>query len=96
MLLSGVFATEVAFTLENYIFDNICATQLDLAALHRRARMSDNLKIRQPQDPKQVNVHEPWEVKYWTQKFGVTPSQLKQAVKEVGTQVQSVKRHLGK
>jgi hypothetical protein len=26
--------------------------------------MSDNLKIRQPQDPKQVNIHETWEVTY--------------------------------
>jgi Protein of unknown function (DUF3606) len=58
--------------------------------------MSDNLKIRRPQDPKQVNVHEAWELTYWSKTLGVTPDQLKQAVKAVGTQVSNVKRHLGK
>jgi hypothetical protein len=58
--------------------------------------MSDNLKIRQPQDPKQVNTHETWEVDYWSKKFGVTPEKLKQAVKAVGTQVTKVQQHLGK
>ncbi len=58
--------------------------------------MSDNLKIRQPQDPKQVNIHETWEVTYWSKKLGVTPSQLKKAVESVGTQTTNVKRYLGK
>ncbi len=58
--------------------------------------MSDNLKIRQPQDPKQVNTHETWEVDYWSKKFGVTPEKLKQAVKAVGPQVTKVQQHLGK
>lgn len=58
--------------------------------------MSDNLKIRQPQDPLQVNVHESWELDYWSKKFGVTHDQLKAAVKAVGTQVSRVRAHLGK
>lgn len=58
--------------------------------------MSDNLKIRQPQDPKQINVHEEWELEYWSNKFGVTKDQLRQTVKAVGTFVENVKRHLGK
>ena len=58
--------------------------------------MSDNLKIRQPQDPKKINVHEQWELKYWSTKFGVTKERLKQAVKAVGSQVNDVKIHLGK
>lgn len=57
--------------------------------------MSDNLKIRQPQDPKQINVHEKWELDYWSKKLSVTPDKLKQAVKTVGTQTDKVKRHLG-
>ncbi|MXN74597.1 DUF3606 domain-containing protein [Burkholderia sp. 4701] len=58
--------------------------------------MADNLKIRQPQDGKQVNVHEQWELEYWSNKFGVTKEQLKQAVAKVGTHVDAVRRQLGK
>lgn len=58
--------------------------------------MSDNLHIRQPQDPKQINVHEAWELNYWTRKFGVTAEQLKAAVKAVGTQAVDVAKYLGK
>lgn len=58
--------------------------------------MSDNLKIRQPQDPKQINVHEQWELDYWSKKFSVTTEKLKQAVKAVGTQTDAVRRYLGK
>lgn len=58
--------------------------------------MTDNLKIRQPQDGKQVNVHEAWELEYWSKKFGVTKEQLKQAVTKVGPHVDAVRRQLGK
>ena len=58
--------------------------------------MPDNLHIRQPQDPQRINVNEPWEVRYWTNKFNVTEAELKQAVKAVGPMVAKVKAHLGK
>ena len=58
--------------------------------------MSDNLKIRQPQDPTKINVHEPWELNYWTTHLGVSEQKLKDAVKAVGVSVSAVKRHLGK
>jgi hypothetical protein len=63
--------------------------------LHRKIYMSDNLNIRQPQDPKKVNTQESWEVSYWSKKFGVTPDKLKQAVKTVGPQVTDVKTSVG-
>ncbi|GAB5605072.1 DUF3606 domain-containing protein [Sideroxyarcus sp. TK5] len=56
--------------------------------------MPDNLNIRQPQDPKRINVNEPWEVRYWTHKFGVSGVQLKQAVKAVGPLVDKVRKYL--
>ncbi len=68
----------------------------DTFSLSQGYIVPDNLNIRQPQDPRQINVHEPWELSYWSKKFGVTPDQLKQAVKAVGTQTEAVKRHLGK
>lgn len=56
--------------------------------------MPDNLNIRQPQDKDRINVNEPWEVRYWTQKFGVSETQLKQAVDAVGPMMDKVKKYL--
>lgn len=58
--------------------------------------MSDNLNILQPQDPKQINVHEAWELAYWSRKFSVTEEELKAAVEAVGTQAADVAKYLGK
>lgn len=56
--------------------------------------MPDNLNIRQPQDKDRINVNEPWEVRYWTQKLGVSEAQLKQAVNAVGPMAAKVKLFL--
>ncbi|MCJ8498600.1 DUF3606 domain-containing protein [Chryseobacterium salipaludis] len=58
--------------------------------------MSDDLNKRRPQDASKINVNESWELKYWSDKFGVTPLQLKAAVKAAGTSAAAVKKHLGK
>ncbi len=58
--------------------------------------MPDNLNIRGPQDPTKINVNEPWEVRYWTTKWNVTPEQLKLPVKAVGVRTPDVARYLGK
>jgi hypothetical protein len=41
-------------------------------------------------------VTEPWEVKYWCERLGVTPAQLKRAVKSAGHSVKDVRRELRK
>lgn len=56
--------------------------------------MPDNLSIRRPADPKRVNVHEDWEVKYWTTHFRASPDQLRTAVRAVGPMVDDVERYL--
>lgn len=58
--------------------------------------MADNLHLRGQPDRSKVNIHEPWEVDYWTKKWGVTAQQLRAAVSTVGTGVAAVARHLGK
>jgi hypothetical protein len=58
--------------------------------------MADDKTKRAPQDSSKINVHENYEVEYWTKKFGCTPQQLKDAVKKVGTGVEAVKKALGK
>jgi hypothetical protein len=58
--------------------------------------MSDDLKNRGPRDRARVNVHEAWEVDYWTKKFGCTAAQLAHAVKVVGVMAVDVERYLKK
>lgn len=58
--------------------------------------MPDNLDIRRPADPKRINVHEEWELRYWTQHLGASPDQLRAAVRAVGPMVTDVQRHLGR
>ena len=47
-------------------------------------------------DRERVNIHENYEVEYWSNKFGVTPEQLKEAVAAVGTLVTNVENYLKK
>jgi hypothetical protein len=58
--------------------------------------MGDDLSKRAPQDASRINVHEPWELKYWTEKFGVSSADLAAAVKAVGTSASAVAAHLKK
>jgi hypothetical protein len=57
--------------------------------------VSDNLRIKQPQDPLQVNIHEPWELNYWSDKWKVTRERIIAAVHAVGTRTHNVAAYLG-
>ena len=56
--------------------------------------MPDNTTKTNPQDAKRINVHEDYEVQYWTKRFGVTPEKLKAAVSKVGVMVDDVEAEL--
>ena len=58
--------------------------------------MPDNLKKVRPQDASKVNIHEPYEVNYWTDALGCTQVQLVAAVKAVGVSAAAVRKHLSK
>ncbi|MBF8753753.1 DUF3606 domain-containing protein [Pseudomonas guariconensis] len=58
--------------------------------------MADDLSNRGPQDRSRINIEESWEVRYWSQKFGVSEQQLKDAVKAVGQSAEAVQKQLGK
>jgi hypothetical protein len=45
-------------------------------------------------DRQRINIHEDYEVRYWSQRFGCTPEQLKAAVEKVGVMVDNVEREL--
>jgi hypothetical protein len=58
--------------------------------------MSDDLTKRGPQDRSKINIHEAWELKYWSDHFGVSKNELIEAVRRVGTSADAVRRLLGK
>jgi 5'-3' exonuclease len=57
--------------------------------------MDDKTKTGNP-DRELINTGENYEVEYWSNKFNVTPEQLKAAVKLVGNSVEQVKKQLNK
>lgn len=58
--------------------------------------MSDNPEAKGPADRKRVNVHEDYEVRYWTEKFKITPEHLKKVVEKVGPMAADVEMELRK
>lgn len=58
--------------------------------------MPDDKKNPGPQDRARINLSEDYEVRYWTEKFGVTREQLAEAVKKAGSSSAAVAHALGK
>ncbi|MCW4589334.1 DUF3606 domain-containing protein [Gluconacetobacter entanii] len=58
--------------------------------------MSDDKTKKRPKDASEINVHEPYEVAYWTKKFDVSAAELRDAVNAVGVSAAKVAKHLGK
>lgn len=56
--------------------------------------MSDNLDSSGGQDRKRINVNQDHELRDWSAKFGVTPEQLREAVKAVGDRAEEVQEYL--
>ena len=56
--------------------------------------MSDDKTQRSPQDASRIAMGEDYEVRYWTERFGVTREQLRAAVDAVGNSAAAVERHL--
>lgn len=57
--------------------------------------MSDNKNLKDYRDRSRINTSETYEVSYWTRKWEITPKQLVDAIKHVGsTSVQKVEEYL--
>ena len=56
--------------------------------------MADDKTKKGPQDRSKINISEDHEVRYWSDKFGVTPDQLRNAVKKVGNSADAIEREL--
>jgi hypothetical protein len=49
-----------------------------------------------PADRSKVNLHEAWEVDYWTDELGVSKDELQRVVKKVGDSAAAVRKELGR
>ena len=61
-----------------------------------KAPMADDTTKRDYRDRDRINVHEEYELGYWTEELGVSPEKLKQTVEKVGVMVSDVRKALGK
>ena len=57
--------------------------------------MTDD-KTKKTEDRRQIDVHEAYELAYWSRKFGVSREELAEAVQKVGTNAEDVAIELGK
>lgn len=56
--------------------------------------MSDNTNLRGPQDRTRVSMEEDYEVRYWTDRFGVAREELQRIVDAVGDSVLAIEQRL--
>jgi hypothetical protein len=57
--------------------------------------MSDDKEQRGPQDASRVAMGEDYEVRYWTERFGVSRNRLEEAVGAVGNSADAIEAYLG-
>lgn len=56
--------------------------------------MADKTEDRGPQDRARISMDQDYEVRYWSEKFGVGEEQLRQAVESVGNSAAAVETYL--
>jgi hypothetical protein len=62
----------------------------------RRLEMADDKSNRGPADRARVNIHERYELEYWSKEFGVTPAKLRELVGKHGVMAADIRKALGK
>jgi hypothetical protein len=58
--------------------------------------MADDPTKRGTHDRARINVNEDHELLYWAKKWGVTPTQIREAVNKVGVLTKNVAKKLGR
>jgi hypothetical protein len=71
-----------------------CTLQHSLSALFKENAMADDKSNSGAADRARINVNEDYELRDWSQRLGVTPEKLREAVKAVGTSAEAVREHL--
>jgi hypothetical protein len=62
----------------------------------RGGSMADNLKETGKPDDSRINVEQDHELRYWSEKLGVSRDELRKAVQAAGPMVKDVQRHLNR
>ena len=47
-------------------------------------------------DRERINIHENYEVEYWTKTLGISAQELRKAVQAAGSSAEAVKQHIKK
>ena len=58
--------------------------------------MADDLEQTGKPDDARINVDQDYEVRYWSEKFGVSRDELRKAVQDAGPMVKDVRQHLNR
>lgn len=53
--------------------------------------MADNVNERGTRDRSRIDVSQEHECRYWSERFGVTPEELKDAVAQIGPRVEDIR-----
>jgi uncharacterized protein DUF3606 len=56
----------------------------------------DDLNKKGAGDRSKINMHEDYEVKYWTKQLGVSRDELEKAIDKVGNSAAAVRKELGR
>jgi len=56
----------------------------------------EKVQYRRPTDTSKVQIGQDWEVKYWSDRFGVSRDKLRNAVATAGSDVEAVRNLLRK
>ena len=56
--------------------------------------MSDEKRVTGPRDRTTINMHEGFDVRYWSSELGVSAEQLKEVTGRVGNKVEDVQKAL--
>jgi 3-oxoacyl-[acyl-carrier-protein] synthase III len=54
----------------------------------------DDLRKRDTADRSKINMHEAFEIKYWTKELGISKDRLQQVVDKVGNSAAAVRKEL--
>lgn len=58
--------------------------------------MADDKSKQDGRDDSKIDSNDANEVEYAAKQFGVSPSEIREAIKQVGSSREAVKKHLGK
>jgi hypothetical protein len=56
--------------------------------------MSDDKTNRGKQDRVRINIHEDFEVRYWSKELGITPEELKEMIQQLGPSAAAIRQAL--